>query len=123
MQADNGDVFKDREVDKIDNDVDRNEGECLRLLAEMHQWPYKLNEILDEADELHFQQKFVIMNQVAAKRKQLENDVKTLDEILKQIHGWGSVSRWQSEHNKLTDMYDQLQVLEERKYAILLEEK
>ena len=63
VQADNGDVFKDKETGKLDGGVE-NEGVCMELFDEMHAWPDRLNEILDRADDAHHAQRERIIKEV-----------------------------------------------------------
>ena len=66
---------------------------CVKYLKELHAWPIKLNEILDEAEDKHSEQKDAIIKEVANKREQLKKDIKDLEEVVGKISEWG-VRRW-----------------------------
>lgn len=65
--------------------------ECWSLIKALHEWPYLLSQVSEEAEERHKAERSEIETQLIKRKDEFENEIMAFDETVQQVAKWGDL--------------------------------
>ena len=61
------------------------------MIKALHDWPYLLSQISEEAEERHKGERSEIETQLIKRKDDYENEIMAFDEVVQQVSKWGDL--------------------------------
>lgn len=98
------------------------EGECFKYVQELIAWPQKLNDLMEQADDRHADERSNVEKMVLDKKKLFDEEVQKLNSRMKKVTTWSDLKQYKYIMDEIHEFKAGLDRLEHLKQEITLEE-
>ena len=83
-----------RTFDENSTDLLPGEGECFKYVQELIAWPQKLNDLMEQADDRHAEERSNVEKMVLDKKKLFDEEVQKLNSRMKKVTTWSDLKQY-----------------------------